>query len=116
MLKQDFLFPLAEMPKAKNKTKAAKHLHIPKPGARHLSRAYKGSDLNQCPDPQSITHLKGIKESKLETEKRGYLGGELLVCDATHPISQSTPCRGEEPSGGPPGKLLFPGIGGHCGL
>jgi len=53
---------------------------------------------------------------KLEVGKRGYLWGELLVCDVTLSVPQSTLCGGAQPSGGPPGELLFPGIGEHSAL
>lgn len=71
--------------------------------------------LARCPS------LKAIELWKMAIAKRGYLGGELLVCDVTRPILQSTHHRGEEAkevrevSGGPPGMLFFLSIGWHSG-
>ncbi|KAI4535573.1 hypothetical protein MG293_014799 [Ovis ammon polii] len=59
----------AEMPKAKNKTKADKRLHIPKPGFRHLNRVYKDSDLETSvltlhPSPISKDRQRTCKQAQ----------------------------------------------------
>ncbi|KAI4560003.1 hypothetical protein MJT46_012241 [Ovis ammon polii x Ovis aries] len=81
----------AEMPKAKNKTKADKRLHIPKPGFRHLNRVYKDSDLET-----SVLTLHPSPISKVPTNLYPFENILILKQDRQRTCKQAQRIRREE--------------------